>query len=217
MARRKFTILVAGRRKLFHRTLKAVVARSETCEIVAATENGDDLVRLTERYCPNVVTIDVDSDAAEFARATEIISRENKQISVFAMLDHRDAETVTQMLNAGVSAVLSKDALYENILWLLELASSLFAFSFPGDQSMAAHRSMMAPQTDDLGASALSRREKEIVGILAEGKTSKEIAESLYISVRTVENHRKRIMQKLDIHNVADLTRFAIRHGLARL
>jgi DNA-binding NarL/FixJ family response regulator len=150
--------------------------------------------------------------------ATRQVRAESPGTRVIAVSMHSDKRFVSEMLKAGASAYLSKDSVFDELETAIRAVSADKVYLSPDISGVVVDNYVrQTPEPESSAYSLLSDREREIVQLIAEGKTAKEIADQLHLSVKTVETHRTNIMAKLDIHRVAELTKYAIREGLTSL
>ena len=210
-------VLLADDHQMFREGLRAILERDGKLTVVGQASNGRQAVEMAAgKPAPDIVIMDIGMPELNGVDATRQILAGNPRTKVIALSAHTDRRFVAAMLDAGASAYVLKEAASEEILRAIqavqrghkflspEIADSVIE-GFVGGQAVAPNARPRAP---------LAAREREIVQLLAEGKTSKEIARLLNISVKTVETHRRNIMSKLDVHSLAALTKFAIREGL---
>ena len=189
--------------------------------VVGEAENGRVAVALSQKLKPDIVIMDISMPILNGIEATRIIKNSALSTKVIILSMYLDQEYVYNALDAGATGFLVKKTAAEDLLRAVREVNNGRAFFSPEvsksvvdayrDASKAAG---MEPTSTS--SKVLTSREREILQLIAEGYTSKEIAKQLYISLKTVETHRQNIMQKLDIHNIAGLTRYAIEKGLVR-
>jgi len=199
-------IAIAEDQRLIRELLAGALAREEGFEIVAQADNGREAIALVDSTRPDMLVLDVglpDIDGAEVART---LRKMQPELRILALSVHEEPQFVQRMLKAGADGYVVKSAA------AAELMDALRALRDGGTYLSAGARSAAAG-----GALPLAPREREILALIADGKRSPQIAEALSISVGTVEAHRRNIMAKLGLHNVAELTKYAVREGLTSL
>ncbi|MBN1341899.1 MAG: response regulator transcription factor [Phycisphaerae bacterium] len=211
-------ILLVDDHRMMRDGLRAVIEKEAEMRLVGEAENGRKAVELTRELVPDVVVMDVGMPDMNGIEATRRILAENPDVKVIALSTHDDERYVHAILDAGASGyVLKKDA-SDDLLRAIEAATSGKYFLSPGITGLVVRdRAPRSQETSTSAGHALSPREREVLQLLAEGKTSREIAAALSRSVKTVETQRREIMRKLDIHSVAELTKYAVREGLTGL
>ena len=211
-------ILLADDHKIVRDGLRALLDKQEGMEVVAEAENGRATVRLTSELKPDVVIVDVGMPDLNGIDATRQIMADSSDIKVIALSMHSDKRFVAQMFKAGASAYLLKDCAFEELIRAVHTVLSGRMYLSPeiAGPVMEDYVRYLST-TDSSGFSVLTVREREVLQLLSEGKTTRQIATDLHVSIKTVETHRQQIMGKLNINSVADLIKYAIREGLTRL
>ena len=211
-------ILLADDHKITREGLRSLLEKQEDMDVVAEAENGRTAVRLAHELLPNVVIMDVtmpDLNGVEAAR--QIVGRV-PDAKIIALSMHSDSLFVTEMLRSGASGYLLKDCAFDELALAIRAVASGKTYLSPSISGVVIedylHR---LTKTNFSSSEVLTDREREVLQLMAEGKSTKQIALKLNISVKTVETHRRQIMNKLDIHTVAELTKYAIRKGLTSL
>jgi two-component system, NarL family, response regulator NreC len=211
------TIILADDHSIFRQGLRALLDKQSSLEVIGEAGNGREAIALVEELSPQVIVMDVGMPDLNGIEATRRIVGKFPKTKVIGLSMHNDKHFVKQMLQAGASGYLLKESIFEELVQAIEAVVNKKGFLSPKIARLVIEDYTGGKTEEDPGMASLSKREREILQLLAEGKTSKQIADELFLSPKTVENHRKRVMQKLDIHNVAELTKFAIRHGLTFL
>lgn len=211
-------ILLAEDHHIIRQGLRALLENQADFEIVGEADDGRTAVGLTRKHSPDVVIMDVSMPELNGIDATRQILREISGARVIALSMYSDKRFVNGMLEAGVSGYLLKNCLVDELTDAIRSVMRGQKYLSPqilGD-IVDGYREQLS-RDGVLKETPLSSREREIVQLIAEGKDSRQIAECLYISHKTVESHRRRIMEKLEMHTVAELTKFAIREGLTTI
>jgi DNA-binding NarL/FixJ family response regulator len=211
-------IVIADDHKLMREGLISLLGKHGDIVVVGHAENGREAVQLAERFEPDVVVMDVSMPDLNGIDATRHITSRKPRTKVIGLSMHSDRQFVAEMFRAGASGYLLKDSAFE------ELASAIRTVA-KNQTYIAQTISGFLPEDGAAGATGneplvfprLSDREREVLQMISEGKGTKEIAAELHLSAKTVETHRQHLMDKLDIHTVAELTKFAIRKGLTTL
>jgi two-component system response regulator NreC len=181
-------------------------------EIVGECSGGREAIALARLLRPSIVIMDVSMPDLNGIDATRQIVAESAGVKVIALSMHSDRRYVVAMFDAGASGYLLKESASTELLQAIEAVSQSRTYVSPGIVGMAVET--LQGKAPARLASALSDREREVLQLLAEGHTSKEIGGRLCIALATVETHRRQIMAKLGIRTIAELTKFAIREGL---
>jgi DNA-binding NarL/FixJ family response regulator len=209
-------ILLADDHTVLREALRAVLDREEDMQVVAEAGDCDNVLRLARECSPDVVVMDISMPGVNGIETTRRLLAESPAIKVLALSTHSERNIVQQMLDAGAAGYVVKSAaaaelrkgiraVVEGRSYLCAETTALLVDSLRGRRS----RTSREPQRE-----ALTRRERQVLSLLAEGRTSPEMADCLHISPSTVEVHRRNIMRKLELRNVAELTKYAIREGL---
>ena len=208
-------IVLADDHRMVREGLRSLLERQPDIEVVAEAEDGAGVLKLVEELSPDIVIMDVAMPDLNGAEATRQILARDPSIKVIALSMYSDKRFVLGMLSAGASGYLLKDCAFEELAGAIHL--------------VAANRTYLSSKIVDIvvkdyfrhlgGAdlsvfSLLTGREREVLQLLAEGKTVRDTASHLSLSVKTIETHRQQIMNKLNIHSLAELTKYAIREGL---
>jgi two-component system response regulator NreC len=211
-------ILLADDHKIIREGLRALLVNQRDIDVIGEAEDGRSTVKLSHELSPDIVIMDIsmpDMNGIEAAR--QIISRDSR-IKVIALSVHSDKRFVIEMLNAGASGYLLKDCAFEELANAIRTVMSNRSYLSPAitDIMLNDYRHMLSKESLSV-FSLLTAREREVLQLIAEGKTTKDIAAALSVSVKTIETYRQQIMEKLDIHSIAELTKYAIKEGLTTL
>jgi two-component system response regulator NreC len=211
-------ILLVDDHKITRQGLRSLLEKENDMQVVAEAEEGRTAVRLVRELMPDLVIMDVSMPDMNGMEATRQIVAEFPAAKVIALSMHSDTLFATEMLKSGASGYLLKDCAFEELARAIRTVMDGKTYLSPSISSVVVedylHR---LSKTDFSNADVLTNREREVLQLLAEGKSTKQIALKLHISVKTVETHRRQIMEKLDIHSVAELTKYAIRKGFTSL
>ena len=180
-------------------------------EIVGEAGNGREAVTMSEQLKPDVVVMDVTMPELNGIEATRRVTEANPHTRVLALSMHKDSVYVREILRAGARGYLLKDSIDVDLLAAVRAVAKGEGYLSPGvsDTVLSDYRKHVTDPLD-----LLSSREREVLQLIAEGKTNKDIATLLNLSVYTVDAHRGRIMEKLNLHSTSELVRFAVRKGL---
>jgi DNA-binding NarL/FixJ family response regulator len=206
-------ILLADDHQIMRDGLRSLIE-----EVVAEAENGRAAVKLTRKFRPDVIVMDINMPDLNGIDATRQIVAEFPEIKVVAFSMHTDQQFVTGALKAGVSGYLQKDSAFEELDRAIHSVVANQIYLSPkiaGGVVKDYVEKMLTAESAD--PALLTEREREVIQLYAEGHTTKQIAGRLHISIKTVETHRRKIMEKLNITSIAELTKFAIREGLTTL
>jgi DNA-binding NarL/FixJ family response regulator len=208
---KKIRILLADDHVMVRQGFKMILAGQPDMEIVGEADNGRQAVELAEELHPDVVVMDVAMPELNGIEATRRLAASSPRTRVLALSMYKDSVYVREILRAGARGYLLKDAFDRDLLSAVRAVAAGDGYLSPAvsDAVLSDYRRHVSDPLD-----LLSSREREILQLIAEGKTNKDIANSLQLSVYTVDAHRGRIMEKLNLHSVGELVRFALRHGL---
>lgn len=208
-------ILLAEDHHIVREGLRVLIEKQGDMQVVAEADNGRQALQFTRKHKPDIIVMDISMPVLNGIDASRQILEENPQIRVIALSMHSDKQYVDGMLRAGVTGYLLKDCAAEELIQCIRVVKSGRIYLSPAITPILV-REFIHPQRNEVPAfdADLSAREREVLQMIAEGRSTKEIAESMCISVKTVESHRKNIMEKTDLHRVADLVKYAIRRGL---
>ena len=211
-------ILLADDHKITRQGLRSLLEKQSDMAVVAEAEDGRTAVQMVEKLSPDVVIMDVSMPDLNGVEATRQIISRNSKVKIIALSMHSDRLFVSEMLKSGACGYLLKDCAFEELAGAIRAVVDGKTYLSPAISGVVVddylHR---LSKNDSPNGQILTNREREVIQLLAEGKTTKQIALKLHISVKTVETHRRQMMDKLDIHTVAELTKYAIRKGLTSL
>ena len=187
-------------------------------EVIGEVENGRKAVQLVRELLPDVVVMDIAMPDLNGIEATRQISAKAPSVKVVALSMYSDKRFVVEMLRAGATGYLLKDCAFEELTHAIRAVSAKRNYLSPKiTDIMIKDYVRLFPKTKLSVFSILTPRQREVLQLLSEGKTTSEIALHLQVSVKTVETYRQQIMDKLDTHSIAELTKYAIREGLTSL
>lgn len=208
-------VLIADDHAIVRHGLMRSIQQQEDMEVVGQASDGHSAVELVRELMPNVVLMDVSMPALNGIEATRAILRDSPSTRVIALSMHSAKRYVREMFRAGASGYLLKDCEFDELVQTIRLISEGQTYISPSISRIVVENYTNSMSDDKESAfSILTQREREVLQLMAEGNSTKQIAMRLFISPKTVEAHRLRIMNKLDIDNVALLTKYAIQEGL---
>ncbi|OGG96811.1 MAG: hypothetical protein A2508_01755 [Candidatus Lambdaproteobacteria bacterium RIFOXYD12_FULL_49_8] len=211
----KIKVLIADDHKIMRDGMNLLMQRLENIEVVAEAENGQDAVRLALETQPDIVLMDINMPGMNGIDATQAICQQNPHTRVIALTSHTDSKMVQEMFRAGAMAFLGKSCTNQEILTAIESVAEDRYYISEEMTSKVIEDFVVKhiPQITEV-SDKLTSREKQVLKLIAEGHSTKDIAESLNLSSKTVGAHRENLMKKLNLHNIAQLTRYAIQKGL---
>lgn len=211
-------IMLVDDHKLLRDALRFFLEKENFLEIVAEAADGHEAIKLAAELKPDIVIMDIGMKGIDGIETTQLLISQQPDVKVIALSSYTDWRYIDEMLHAGASAYISKASDATELIWAIRAVEKNEPYFCP-ETLMVLMTSTRQPQTVDnvLNETVLTPREREILCLLAQGKRSTEIATQLYIAVSTVDVHRRNIMNKLDLHNIAELTQYAIRTGLIEI
>jgi len=211
-------ILLADDHKIMREGLRSLLEKKPDIEVVAEAEDGRKAVQLARRLRPDVVIMDVSMPDMNGIEATRRVISESPGVKVIALSIHSDRRFVAEMFRAGASGYLLKDCAFDELEHAIHSVARNRVYLNSGIAGIVVEDYVSHLQkTESSAFSNLTAREREVLQLIAEGKTTKQIAHYLNVSVKTIETHRRQIMNKLSVHSIAELTKYAIREGITPL
>jgi two-component system, NarL family, response regulator NreC len=209
----KIRVFLVDDHTVVRQGLRRILESDEEIEIIGEAGDGRSAVDLVQRMRPHVVVMDVALPELNGIEATRQIMKRIEGVRVLVLSMHGDDVYVRQALKAGARGYLLKDSEDLDLIKAVKAVRQGGSFFSPPVSRvvLSGYLGDKADGETDDTVSRLTDREREVLQLIAEGKTNKEVAHSLAVSINTVETHRKHIMEKLDLHNTAELVRFAIR------
>jgi two-component system NarL family response regulator len=213
----KTRVLLADDHALMREGLRSILEREAGVEVVGEAASGREAVDMCRDLAPEVVIMDVAMDDLNGMEATRRIRERDDSVRVIALSSHNDSRFIAEMIRAGAAAYVLKENAYGELRRALQAVQRGGTYLCPAAAGQAANIIRDSDSTPGTPWEILGPREREVLQLIAEGHSTPEIAERLSISANTVDTHRRNIMRKLELHNVVELTRYAIREGLTRV
>jgi DNA-binding NarL/FixJ family response regulator len=210
----KIKVIIAEDHAVVRQGLRVLVEEARDMEVVGEARNGQEAVKMAKQCAPDVVLMDLVMPVMGGAEATRQLLQTSPKSRVLVLSSYTAEECVWELLQAGAVGYLTKHSASEELLQAIREVHTGGSYFSPGiarnirKQNRAAHLGR-----GSRGPSRLSPREAQVLGLIATGMPNKEIAYTLQISIKTVEKHRQQLIDKLDIHDTAGLTRYAVEHG----
>jgi RNA polymerase sigma factor (sigma-70 family) len=208
-------VLIADDHRMIREGLRSLIEREPDMVMVGEADNGREAVAMAKKFSPDVIVMDVGMPDLNGMEATRQTLEQCPNVRVLALSMYTDRRYAAGMLQAGAKGYVVKKAAYDELVTAIRTVASGQAFLSAEVTSVIVDdysRRLMA--TDGSAFTVLTEREREIVQLVAEGRSTKEIAEALGVSAKTVDTHRQNLMDKLNLHSVAEITRYAVREGL---
>jgi DNA-binding NarL/FixJ family response regulator len=207
-------LLLVDDHRMMREGLRALLEAHDSFDVIGEADNGRDAVKMTEELKPDVVVMDLGMKDLNGIEATRQIRTAFPRVAVVVLSTYAQEDYVLSALEAGAWAYVLKISAHEELLEAIESVARGRRFLSPEITALVVDAGVEAQIARDPENPRLSGREQEVLQLVAEGRTSGEIAARLHLATRTVEQHRRRIMEKLDLHSVAELTQYAIRKGI---
>jgi DNA-binding NarL/FixJ family response regulator len=232
-------VLLADDHRIVREGLRSLLETQPDLQVIAEASDGRQAVEMARDLSPDVVVMDVAMPQLNGIEATRQLAGEDRGMKIVALSMHSDRRFVSEALKAGASGYVLKDGAFEELISAIRSVVADRVYLSPrvagvvvddyvrrlpargagtaGSSGANAHAESPAYTPARTAFDALTPREREVLQLMAEGYATKEVAHRLHVSVKTVETHRRQIMEKLDLHSVAELTKYAIREGLTTL
>ena len=212
----KIRVLLADDHPVVRKGLQSCLARQDSLKVVGEAADGDEALAKALELLPDVVLLDISMPRRDGLAVAAALRKEAPQVKVLILSVHNNKEYIFRIIQAGAHGYISKEASPEELLHAIEAVYRGETFFSP-EIAKAALNQLVNNGGKREPFAQLTGREREVLVLIAQGQSNKEIASNLGIGVRTIETHRERIMRRLDIHSVAGLTKFAIANGLISL
>ena len=208
-------ILIADDHGVMREGLKVLIENQPDMNVVGEAEDGQKVMQLAKQLSPDIIIMDIAMPNLNGVEATRLILEENPDVRIIALSVHSDKHFVTEMLKAGASGYVLKSCLFDEVLRAIQAVGDGDYYLSPKitDVVVDDYKYYMA-KLNKSSEIRLTTRGRQVIQLLAEGKSIKQIALCLHVSPKTVDSNRREVMNKLGIFNVAELTKFAIREGL---
>ena len=209
-------VLIAEDHTIVRKGLRSLLDAEPGIEVIAEAKDGQEAVEKTERLRPDVVVTDISMPGLNGLEATRRIKKRFPEVQVVILSMHTNDEYIFQVLGAGASGYVLKQSAVQELVSAIQMVSRGQSYLSPSvskrvvEEFVRRGQALAEPDSYD----SLTNREREVLQLVAEGHKSREIAELLYISEKTVQTHRAHIMQKLGIRGAAELTQYAVRKGV---
>jgi len=215
----KTKIVLVDDHRMMREGLRAILKSEQNMLIVGEAENGHDVLTMVGELSPDIIVMDVSMPDLNGIEAARLIRKSHPRVRVIALSAYADKRYILGAMEAGASGYILKTAACDELVRAIRTVMNGKTFLSAAISETAGLNTAMrrGKHAACKAFVALTPREREIIHLLAEGRTSAQIAAELYISIKTVEAHRRNISRKLDLHSVAELTKFALREGLTSL
>lgn len=214
----KIRIILADDHRIIRDGIRVLLAGLDGMEVIADVGDGRTAVKLAAELKPDVIVMDIGMPDLNGMEATRQIKAEVPGVQVIALSMHRDVRFVSEMLRAGASGYLLKESAFEELARAIQAVTRHETYLSPSISGVVVQDYVSRlGEARPAGSAALTPREREVLQLISEGHSSKEVAFRLHVSLKTVETHRHQIMSKLGLRSVAELTKYALREGLTAL
>jgi DNA-binding NarL/FixJ family response regulator len=210
----KIKIIIVDDHQIVREGIRSLLAGEKNMQVIAETGTGREGVRLAEKLAPDVVIMDIGMSDLNGIEATRQITDKNAGVKILILSMHSDQRFVERTLKAGAVGYLLKDCSFEELVRAIRTVMAEKTYLSPGIAGAVVRDYIEISSAE---VPAITSREREVLQLITEGRSTREIAGLLFISVKTVETHRQQIMRKLRLRTVAELTKYAIRKGLTTL
>ena len=215
---KKIRVLLAEDHTIVRKGLRSLLDGEVGMEVIGEAEDGREAIQMTQQLLPDVVLMDISMPGLNGLEATRQIKERFPEVKVLVLTRHADEEYVFQILRAGASGYVVKKAAPAELILAIQAVYRGDSFLSPSiSRKVIAEYIRTAEAMEENSYDRLTDREREVLQLIAEGHSNREIAELLHISEKTVRAHRAHLMDKLGIHSTAELTGYAIRKGVVSL
>lgn len=213
----KKKILIVEDHKLISYGLEALIDTLDEVDSVGIADNGRQAIEMTKELKPDIILMDIQMPELNGIEATRMIKEKYPKTKIIALSMYMDRIHVTNILRAGADGYIVKDSPFEILKEGIKAVLNDETYLCSKVSDLVVKDYLETLEEDKSVFNILTEREYEILQMIAEGKSTKNIASEIFVSVKTVETHRKNIMDKLNIYSIAELTKFAIREGITPL
>ena len=212
----KIRVILAEDHAIVRQGLRSLLEQSENIEVIAEAEDGREAVNKTEQLKPDIVLMDISMPILNGIEATRQIKKKFPDIKVLILTMHTTEEYISQILHAGASGYLVKKSAHYELLSAIKAIQKGHSYLSPLVSKKVVDEYLQKTKEDikQDRYEKLTTREREVLQLIAEGKANKEIADLLFLSIKTVETHKAHLMEKLNLHTTTDLIKYAIQKGI---
>lgn len=214
----RIKVLLVDDHAMIREGLRSLLDKQPGMEVIADADDGRKAIELVREHLPDIIVMDITMRGLNGIEATRQITQEFPSVKVIALSIHSKRRYVTDMLSAGASGYVLKECLFDELVQSIQAVAAGDSYLSPRITGVVVDDYINRLSTASYSSlEILTSREREVLQLMAEGKSTKQIALELHVSNKTIEANRRQIMSKLDLHSVAELTKYAIREGLTTL
>ena len=211
-------ILLTDDHKILREGLKKLLLERDDMEIVGEANDGREAVNIAQQLLPDIVVMDISMPNLNGIEASKIMLKNNPLIKIIILTINSDKRYLESALKAGVRGYLLKDCAFDELITAIKCVNFNKTYISPDIAGLLVENLVLSNQINEKEEKKLlTQREREILQLLSEGKSTKEISKTLSLSIKTIETHRQQIMSKLKLFSVAELTKYAIREGITSI
>jgi DNA-binding NarL/FixJ family response regulator len=211
------TVILADDHEILRQGLRSLLTKERDIHVVAEGSTGHEAVTLAKKHKPDVVIMDISMPDLNGIEATRRILRDLPKTRVIALSMHSDRQFVERMLSAGARGYVLKQGALEELVNAIRIVMTDSTYLGKRVEGLAVGARVRSDENSPAVSSQLTDKEREVLQLVVEGYSSKQIAVKINAALKTVEKHRQHIMEKLDLWNIPDLTKYAIREGITSL
>ncbi len=214
---KKIRVLLVDDHAILRTGLQRLLTEEDDIEVIGEAGDGREAIQKVQELHPDIVLMDIGMPVMNGMEATKQIKKRDHDVKILVLTMHDNEEYLFQVLQAGASGYVLKKAADSDLVNAIHIVEGGDCFLYPSAAKLVVEdylEKVKHGQEPTTSYDALTDREREILTLVAEGYTNREIAETLFISVKTVETHKANIMEKLNLHKRAELVRYAIRKGM---
>ncbi|MFH1001184.1 MAG: response regulator transcription factor [Bacteroidota bacterium] len=216
MQKEKYNIILADDHEILLDSLADLINSQHDLKVIAKATNGKQLIDKVEETMPDLCIVDMDMPGMNGLQASEILLKQLPELKIIILTMHNEKSLVKKMMNLGVKAYLLKTCDKDEFIFAIhQVLKNKTYFSDNIIETVVKNETDKTSPSDIQKIASLSSREKEIIRFLCQGLNNKQIGDKIFVSHKTVDNHRTNIMRKLDVHNVVELIRFSLKNNLA--
>jgi two-component system response regulator NreC len=213
----KIKILMVDDHAIMRDGIRALLGLHDDIEVVGEASDGREAVEKAQELRPDVVIMDIAMPGMDGLEATRRIRKKHTGMKVLVLTQHDNKEYILSVIKAGASGYVPKRALGSELVSAIRAVQQGGSFLYPSAATAIIEDYLQQARAEGDSYDQLTAREREILKLIAEGHTSRQIADMLFLSLKTVQGHRLKIMEKLNLHNRTELIKFAMRKGLVSL